>query len=250
MALRRSPHPSATSPGRRRAEDQPTTGKGGIFQRSESERYRLRAMEERAGVALCVHLHEAMEDILRGQGWLSLEEVARRNAAQGLWRRPTDSSFPDARQLRRRAVQSQGRHLDRFEVEGAKFACVSQVLREPAGLRPGGPMLLGTLVALRSAGDRAIRRASGVPIRRALSRSGGFDPQRRSCTQGCHGELLEEAIPDARRRTDRHAGDPMASPWTRGSVAYGNPSLLGMPGLASHVEEAERNTALGTPAAA
>jgi len=31
-------------------------------------------------------------------------------------------------------------------------------------------------------------------------------------------------------------------------VAYGDPSLLDMPGLAYHVEEAEWNTALGTPA--
>lgn len=68
-----------------------------------------------------MYLHQAMEDILSGQGWLSLEEVARRNAARGLWRRPTDGGFPDARQIRRRAVQSQGRHLDRFEVKASQI---------------------------------------------------------------------------------------------------------------------------------
>jgi hypothetical protein len=66
-------------------------------------------------------LHEAMEDILRGQGWLSLDEVARRNAERGLWRRPSDQKFPDAAQIRRRAVQSDGRHLERFEVSAGQI---------------------------------------------------------------------------------------------------------------------------------
>lgn len=68
-----------------------------------------------------MHLHDAMEEILRGQGWLSLEEVARRNAARGLWQRPTDGSFPDAEQIRRCAIQSQGRHLERFEVKTSQI---------------------------------------------------------------------------------------------------------------------------------
>jgi hypothetical protein len=67
------------------------------------------------------YLHEAMEDVLRGQGWLSLDEVARRNAERGLWRRPSDQKFPDAAQIRRRATQSNGRHLDRFEVSAGRI---------------------------------------------------------------------------------------------------------------------------------
>lgn len=66
-------------------------------------------------------LHEAMEEILRGQGWLSIQEVAERNAARGLWRRPSDGAFPDSGQIRRRAVQSNGRHLDRFEVSAGQI---------------------------------------------------------------------------------------------------------------------------------
>lgn len=64
-----------------------------------------------------------------------------------------------------------------------------------------------------------------------------------------HGYLLEEAFPDAGSRMGGHAGNRPASPCNQGLVAYRHPSLLDLPGLAYHVEEAERNTTLGTPAA-
>jgi hypothetical protein len=64
------------------------------------------------------YLHQAMEDVLRGQGFMSLDQVAQQIALRGLWRRPSDGAYPDAAQIRRRAVQSNGRHLERFEVTG------------------------------------------------------------------------------------------------------------------------------------
>ena len=54
----------------------------------------------------------------------------------------------------------------------------------------------------------------GVPrvftIRRALRRSGGFEPQRRPCHEDVYGDLLEEGFPDAWRRMGGHAGNRTA----------------------------------------
>lgn len=66
-------------------------------------------------------LHEAMAVVLRGRGWMSLEDVADEIASQGLWLRPSDGRPPQAAQLRRRVAQSHGLYQDRFELgEGGR----------------------------------------------------------------------------------------------------------------------------------
>lgn len=66
-------------------------------------------------------LHEAMIEVLRGRGWLPLGEVADEIASRGLWRRPSDGAYPEARQIRRRAEQSHGQYQHLFEVGEGKI---------------------------------------------------------------------------------------------------------------------------------
>lgn len=40
-------------------------------------------------------LHEAMIEVLRGRGWMPLEEVASEIAERALWRRPSDGAFAE-----------------------------------------------------------------------------------------------------------------------------------------------------------
>lgn len=61
-------------------------------------------------------LHEAMEVVLRGRGWMSLQDVADEIAARDLWVRPKDGQPPSSSQIRRRVAQSHGLYQDRFEL--------------------------------------------------------------------------------------------------------------------------------------
>ena len=58
-------------------------------------------------------------------------------------------------------------------------------------------MILAALVALNFAGKRAIRRAPGAGYQAITQTLGRFEPQRRPCIRSVHGDLLEEALPDA-----------------------------------------------------
>jgi hypothetical protein len=69
------------------------------------------------------------------------------------------------------------------------------LVREQAGLRSGGPV--AALVALRSADRRAIRRAAGAGYQATTQTLGWIEPQRRPSMRNVHGDLLEEAFPDA-----------------------------------------------------
>ena len=65
-------------------------------------------------------LDAAMVRVLKGRGWMSLEDVASEIAENDLYVR-RDGTRAEGSQLRRRAVQSEGRHLDTFEVAGGKI---------------------------------------------------------------------------------------------------------------------------------
>ena len=62
-------------------------------------------------------LHDAMIEVLRTRRWITLQELADQIGAAELWRRPSDGAWPDASQVRRRAVQSNGRYRHLFEVK-------------------------------------------------------------------------------------------------------------------------------------
>lgn len=73
------------------------------------------------------HLHDAMEIVLRGRGWLTLEDVAQEIADRGLWIRPSNGKPPDAKQVRRRVAQSKGLYQDRFELgEGGRIRFIGR----------------------------------------------------------------------------------------------------------------------------
>jgi hypothetical protein len=65
-------------------------------------------------------LHDAMVVVLDGEEWLSLDEVAERIAVGDLYRRG-DGEFARGDQVRRRAVQSDGRYRHLFEVDGRQI---------------------------------------------------------------------------------------------------------------------------------
>jgi len=61
-------------------------------------------------------LHMAMVEVLRGQGWLSFNDVAERIARRDLYRR-RDGRLAAGSQLRRRATQSGGQYVHLFDVD-------------------------------------------------------------------------------------------------------------------------------------
>lgn len=61
-------------------------------------------------------LHEAMVEVLKGQGWMRLDAVAEAIAAGDLWRRPSDGKYPGAAQIDRRARQAGGRYRHLFDL--------------------------------------------------------------------------------------------------------------------------------------
>ena len=65
-------------------------------------------------------LDRAMIKVLEGRGWMSLDDVAAEIAEQQLYVR-RDGAPAEGAQIRRRAVQSNGIHLDTFEVTDGKI---------------------------------------------------------------------------------------------------------------------------------
>ena len=57
-----------------------------------------------------------MQLVLRGRGWMTLDQGAREIDERGLWVRPSDGNPPDTKQVRRRVAQSHGLYQDRFEL--------------------------------------------------------------------------------------------------------------------------------------
>lgn len=65
-------------------------------------------------------LDKAMIEVLQGRGWVSLDAVAAEIAKRDLYVRK-DGTQAEGTQIRRRAVQSNGRHLETFEVAHGKI---------------------------------------------------------------------------------------------------------------------------------